>query len=126
MDTHFVTLNQPLQSFRLVVVGTLVLALAACGRASEPEAPVAQTPAPTETPQAESPRHYEAVGVVVSFMGGKKFVNVDHEAIPGFMNAMTMPFEMKDMTLLHGIQEGDSVTFTFTVADGIQAIEKIE
>ncbi len=42
------------------------------------------------------------------------------------MNAMTMPFEVKDMTLLHGIQEGDSVTFTFTVADGIQAIEKIE
>ncbi len=101
-----------------------MLALAACGRASEPEA---QRPAPTETPQAESPRHYEAVGVVVSFKGGgRKFVHVDHEAIPGFMNAMTMPFEMKDMTLLHGIQEGDSVTFTFTVADGIQAIEKIE
>ena len=116
-------MNHPLQSFRLVVVGALVLALAACGRASKPEA---QMPAPTETPQAESPRHYEAVGVVVSFMGVKKFVNVDHEAIPGFMNAMTMPFEVKDTTLLRGIQEGDSITFTFTVADGIQAIEKIE
>ena len=119
-------MNHPLKSFCLLVVGALTLALAACGQASEPEAPVAQTPAPTETPQAESPRHYEAVGVVVSFMGVKKFVNVDHETIPGFMNAMTMPFEVKDSTLLRGIQEGDSITFTFTVADGIQAIEKIE
>ncbi len=119
-------MKHPLDFFRLIVVPVLVLALAACGQASEPEAPVAQTPAPTETPQAESAQHYEAVGVVVSFMASKRFINVDHETIAGFMNAMTMPFEVKDSTLLRGIQEGDSIRFTFTVADGVEAIEKID
>ena len=71
-------------------------------------------------------QRYEAVGVVVSFMAERKFVNIRHETIEGFMNAMTMPFEVKDTTLLHGIEEGDSITFRFTVADGIDALEKIE
>ena len=71
-----------------------------------------------------SSQQYEAVGVIVSFMAEKKFVNIAHKPIPGFMNAMTMPFDVKDTTLLRGFQEGDAITFHFTVADGIRAIEK--
>ena len=108
--------------FLLVV---LMLALAACEQAADPPAP---EPAPSTEPtigkDTTSSQHYEAVGVIVSFMAEKKFVNIAHETIPGFMNAMTMPFEVKDTTLLHGFHEGDSVTFHFTVADGIRAIEK--
>lgn len=118
-------MNHFLNTVRFGVVGAFLLALAACGQAPEPEA---QTPDPPATPHAVAPSSpsYEAVGVVVSFMSEKRFVNVDHETIPGFMNAMTMPFEVKDTTLLRGIQEGDSIAFTFTVADGIQAVEKME
>ncbi len=98
----------------------MMLILAACRQASE------DPPAPVVEQEAASSQHYEAVGVVVGFIAEKKFVNIRHETIPGFMNAMTMPFEVKDSTLLRGIQEGDSITFRFTVADGIQAIEKRE
>ena len=112
--------------FRFCLVALLVAA--ACGQASE-ETPDAAPDAPAASP-AEEPagtsQQYEAVGVVVSFMAEKQFVNVKHETIPGFMNAMTMPFEVKDTTLLRGIQVGDSITFRFTAADGIQAIEKRE
>ena len=106
----------------LSLLFTMVFALtmAACGPASE------DAPAPAVEAEAEASQQYEAVGVVVGFMAQKKFVNIKHETIPGFMDAMTMPFEVKDSTLLRGIQEGDSIAFRFTVADGIQAIEKRE
>ena len=105
-----------------------LLTLAACGQASDtaetdPLSP-AETPAVQEN--AEAPQQHKGIGVVVSFMAEKKFVNIDHETIPNFMDAMTMPFEVKDTTLLQDIQEGDSIIFRFTVADGIQAIEKVQ
>ncbi len=98
----------------------MMLILAACGQASE------DPPAPVVEQEAAPAQQYEAVGVVVGFIAEKKFVNIRHETIPGFMNAMTMPFEVKDSTLLRGIHEGDSIAFRFTVAGGIQAIEKRE
>ena len=114
----------------LIIMLMLALAVAACGQASEDVPAPAAEPVATEEPaaeeEAEPPQQYEAVGVVVFFMAEKKFINVSHETIPGYMNAMTMAFEVKDSTLLRGIQEGDSITFRFTVADGIQAIEKME
>ena len=116
----------PSLAFLLVV---LMLALAACGQAAkapatEPDS--ASSEEPTTEENTASSQHYEAVGVIVSFMAEKKFVNIAHDTILGFMNAMTMPFEVKDTTLLRGFQEGDSISFHFTVADGIQAIKKRE
>ena len=99
----------------------LVLAIAACGQASE-NAPVP----PAAEQEAEAAPQYEAVGTVVSFLAEKKFVEISHDTIPDFMNAMTMSFQVKDTMLLRGIQEGDSITFRFTVAGGIHAIEKKE
>ena len=105
----------------LIMMLVLAAALAACGQEASEDAP-----APAAEEQAEPPQQYEAVGVVVSFLAEKKYVNISHETIPDFMDAMTMPFEVKDSTLLRGLQEGDSITFRFTVADGIQAIEKMD
>jgi protein SCO1/2 len=42
-------------------------------------------------------------------------VIVTHEAIPGFMEAMTMPFRVKDPGVLSTIQAGDSVSFRLSV-----------
>jgi protein SCO1/2 len=41
-----------------------------------------------------------------------KGVRIAHDDIPGFMQAMTMDFEVKDPALLSGVQPEDVITFT--------------
>lgn len=52
---------------------------------------------------------YETTGAVVSITPNKKMVMISHHEIPNFMMAMTMPFAVKDTSLLDGIQVRDSV-----------------
>ena len=42
--------------------------------------------------QAESNRTYEAIGVVNAISASKAHINIDHEEIEGFMDAMQMFF----------------------------------
>jgi len=35
---------------------------------------------------------------------------LDHEAIPGFMEAMTMPYQLKDPSILSELHPGDLIT----------------
>jgi protein SCO1/2 len=52
---------------------------------------------------------------------------IDHEDIPGLMEAMTMAFEPADPTLLDGLVPGDRVRFTLREHDNrliLVAIEK--
>lgn len=58
-------------------------------------------------------------GVVVSVNMEKRRVVMDHEEIPNYMKAMTMPFRVKDTTLLLKIQPGDTV-------EGILAVSRTE
>src|SRR5579863_4138167 len=54
---------------------------------------------------------------------------IRHEAIPGYMQAMTMPFEVRDTNLLRGLKAGDVISFQLAVAptEGwIQDITKLE
>lgn len=69
------------------------------------------TPKPVDSAMVD---HYSAHGVVKSVDPEKKKLSIAHDDIPGFMKAMTMPFEVKDASLLSGIAAGDSVDFSFT------------
>ena len=51
-------------------------------------------------------------GVVKDILPKERQVIIAHEAIPGFMDAMTMGFEVKEERLLEGIARGAEVTFT--------------
>lgn len=51
-------------------------------------------------------------GVVKDIRPQARQVVIAHEAIPGFMDAMTMEFEVKEERLLEGIASGQTVTFT--------------
>ncbi|HJZ68935.1 MAG TPA: copper-binding protein [Blastocatellia bacterium] len=55
-------------------------------------------------------------GKVVSVDKRGQTVTVAHEAIPGYMEAMTMPFKLKDERLLGELAEGDNVQATLVVA----------
>ena len=81
----------------MVLVATLTAA-AACSRAPEP-------------------RRYEVRGQILGINPERQEVLVNHEDIPGFMPAMTMPYKVQDPKLLEGKQPGDLVTATLVVEE---------
>ena len=53
---------------------------------------------------------YKLRGKVVSTDAAKGEVTLNHEAIPGFMEAMTMPYKLKDPSILSELHPGDVIT----------------
>jgi protein SCO1/2 len=53
---------------------------------------------------------YKLHGKVVSTNAAKGEATLDHEAIPGLMEAMTMPYKLKDATILSELHPGDVIT----------------
>ena len=49
-------------------------------------------------------------GKVISTDAAKGEATLDHEAIPGFMDAMTMPYKLKDASILSELHPGDMIT----------------
>ncbi|HEX7173845.1 MAG TPA: SCO family protein [Pyrinomonadaceae bacterium] len=62
-------------------------------------------------------RRYDLKGKVVSVERGRGEVVVEHETIPGLMDAMTMPFALKDKDALSVVEPGDRLQATLVVAD---------
>lgn len=56
-----------------------------------------------------SERHYTLTGKVVSKVPATHTLVVDHDEIPGFMAAMTMPYPVADKVNLSGIEPGDRI-----------------
>src|SRR5688500_1335955 len=91
---------------RVAAAALIACAATACGRISDsagPQAPPAQQTV------------YEFRGQVVAIDMPRGIVEIDHEAIPGFMPAMTMPYEVADPGLLQGLSTGDRVHGTLRV-----------
>jgi len=53
---------------------------------------------------------YHLRGKVVSTNAAKGEVTLNHEAIPGFMEAMTMPYKLQDASILGELHLGDVIT----------------
>jgi protein SCO1/2 len=49
-------------------------------------------------------------GKIVSVDGEKGSIVVDHEAVPGFMDAMTMSYKLKDPSIASELHPGDRIT----------------
>jgi protein SCO1 len=103
-----------------VTLAVLCLGLAAC---SSPEPSQAQTPAPAAA--AQTAQRYDLKGKVVAVDKIGKKLTVDHEAIPGFMGAMTMPYPVKDEHLLDNLSPGDQVTAKVVSSGGEIWLENI-
>jgi protein SCO1/2 len=53
--------------------------------------------------------YHHLKGQVVALDPASSLVTISHDKIPGFMEAMTMPFSIKDTALFRGVEVGDSV-----------------
>lgn len=68
---------------------------------------------------------FDLRGVVVSVNYQQHRIIIDHEEIPNYMMAMTMPFKVKDTTILYRVQPGDTVHATLAVSRSESWIEKL-
>lgn len=60
---------------------------------------------------------YDVKGVVREIEPAERTIVIDHETIPGFMDAMVMPFNVKDTNLLSEVSVGDTVKFQLVVTE---------
>jgi protein SCO1 len=76
-----------------IALVALLLPLTSCRHGSEPQT-----------------RYYRLKGIVVSVDEAHQQIVVNHEAIPGFMSAMTMPYWVKEDGILDDLTPGDEIT----------------
>lgn len=78
----------------------------------------AATPRPTEPANYKV---YKLRGKVVATNAATGEVTLDHEAIAGFMEAMTMPYKLKDASVLGELHPGDKLTADVLVSQNADA-----
>jgi len=88
----------------------------ACDKSSNP---------PTASQVTAAVKRYHLKGKVVSVDKRSNMVNVDSEDIPGFMGAMTMPYQVKPATELDKLSAGDAITADVVVQDDNSWLENI-
>jgi protein SCO1/2 len=66
--------------------------------------------AQTQSSAGQNFKVYKLRGKVVSTNAAKGEVTLNHEAIVGFMEAMTMPYKLKDPSILGELHPGDVIT----------------
>ena len=82
-------------------------------------------PAPAAPTTGSFIQAYATRGVIKELKPDGKTLVVTHEEIPGFMPAMTMPFEVRDAKELAGLQAGDTITFQLIVSGNDGWIEQL-
>ena len=64
---------------------------------------------------AEKVKSYDVRGVIRELRPDQKEMVIKHETIPGYMEAMVMPFTVRDSKLFEQVLVGDSVAFKLRV-----------
>lgn len=98
------------------------LLMISCEDETKPVASTATNAAPAKTNQ----QIFQVKGVIKELKPDGKTAVIMHEAIPHYMEAMTMPFETRNTNELRGLQTGDSVTFQMTVTDDDAWIDHVK
>ena len=71
----------------------------------------------TQQPDSARAQRFELKGKIISFNKAQRQVVVQHETIPGFMDAMTMPFTLKEDAAFEVMRAGDTIQATLIVDD---------
>ena len=75
----------------------------------------------SESSADSSYKVYKLRGKVIATNPATGEVTINHEAIPGFMEAMTMPYKLKDANILSELHPGDVLTADIFVSQGSDA-----
>ena len=69
---------------------------------------------------------YQVTGVLREIRANGSQALIKHEKIPGYMEAMTMQFDVRDTNELAGVQAGDQMTFRLLVTDTDAWIDRVK
>jgi len=97
---------------RLLLALSLVL-VSACGGG----------PAPANAGASADGR--STTGTISEVRDDGRVLVIAHDEIPGYMRAMTMPFEVEAGARDASLKKGDAITFTFVDRDGTRVITKL-
>lgn len=70
-------------------------------------------------------KQYSIRGIVVSSDAKTGSVTVDTDEIPGYMQAMTMPYTLKQPNIASELHPGDTITATLTVSADADVLDSI-
>ena len=70
-------------------------------------------------------KRYQLQGIVVSLDRVKAEIVVNHQEIPGYMAAMTMPYAVRDDRALASLSPGDEITADVVVEQSNVWLEKV-
>ncbi|MBM3833442.1 MAG: redoxin domain-containing protein [Verrucomicrobia bacterium] len=107
-----------MKRFAVITLALFAMVLGGCGdkpNKSSAQADKAET----------NERTFTVKGVVKGLDAADKTIKVQHEAIPGYMAAMTMPFNVKDTNEVKELQTGDTITFRLSVTSDSSWIDQI-
>jgi protein SCO1/2 len=83
-------------------------------------------PKPTESDaSAPSVKTYAAHGIIRQITPDRHTATIQHDAIPGFMSAMTMDFTVRTTNELKGIAPDDEINFKLLVGEHDSWVENI-
>lgn len=71
-------------------------------------------------------KEYDVTGKVTSVNIESETIKLDHEDIPGLMQAMEMDFKVEDPQVLKGMSNGDQVNGRLQVKSGEYIITRLE
>ncbi|MEO6726958.1 MAG: c-type cytochrome [Blastocatellia bacterium] len=91
----------------------------------KPALAVKALPSPRSASNAEPERRYTLKGKIVSVERELKQVMVEHEEVKEYMEAMTMPFPMKDEKMLGRLKKDDKIQATLVVGIGFWRLENV-
>lgn len=98
----------------LFTAGVLVVS-SGCHRAAAPAQAAAQNAA----------KQYHVRGVVVSVNAGKGEVTLDTEPIPGYMEAMVMPYTLRNASVASELHPGDTITATLYASSDSDVLDEV-
>lgn len=68
---------------------------------------------------------YTVEGQILGFSDNDSTIYINHEEIPGYMEAMSMPFRVQDPKALEGLKIGDAIRFAFHITPEASWIDDI-
>ncbi len=119
------------QSPSIEILSALALAclmlLAGCGpsRGAKQTNPKETNPNLVGNVQPAAAKRYPLTGRVVSVDKAIQSINIDGDEIPGFMAAMTMPYQVKDASVLDKVAPGDQIKAEIVVGDQGAYLENV-
>jgi Cu/Ag efflux protein CusF len=111
----------PVLALALALGGLAILP--ACSQ--PPSTGSGQAPTPSSAQGQAEAKTYQGHGVIRGFQSDGKVVVLEHQAIPGLMEGMTMGFELADPTAARAFRVGDTVDFNLSVQGDNWTIESM-